>query len=229
MLYEACRLGYVKQVPQTVLRHVALFVEPDAECRSWVVKILGQLTPQILPLLATALYDEAREVRVLAADALGGLKEPAGVAYLFPFVLTEGLDLQELSAVRAALSAIARWRDLPPAEDQVTTEAQAAAVREAWRRWQVSDASTEVKLAAVRQLRAVDRGTSEMYFYNFVEDPTFEVMRQAYAAMREAVSREPQDSAERKVFPLFPAVADADVTRPNMRSIQDRVAAWWGT
>jgi hypothetical protein len=44
--------------------------------------------------------------------------------------------------------------------------------------------------------------------------------------MRDAVKREPTNPVQKKLFPTFPRVEDADVTRPAMRSLQDRVAGW---
>ena len=229
LMYEACQLGYVNQVPGSVLKHVASEIEPDAVCRSWVIRIMSQLTPSILPLLSYSLYDEEREVRMLAADVIGEMKRPVGIAYLLPFVRTQGLDLAEFESIRAALSAIAQFRDRPLGQERVTTEAEAAGIRETWRRWQLSDASTPMKLAAIRELRAIDRSSPERFLYDFVLDSTFDVMREAYFAMRAALGREPRDAAEKKVFPLFPVVPDGEVTRESMAEIQRRVAAWWQT
>ena len=65
--------------------------------------------------------------------------------------------------------------------------------------------------------------------------PTFSAGGKRYALIEfppthvpnEAIARAPRDSAEKKAFPQFPAVPDAEVTRESMRSIQQRVANWW--
>lgn len=67
----------------------------------------------------------------------------------------------------------------------------------------------------------------ERYLYDFVLDPSFDVMKAAYVAMRDAVSRPPADPVEKKVFPRFPVVETAAVTRAEMSTIQRRTEAWW--
>ena len=83
-----------------------------------------------------------------------------------------------------------------------------------------------MKRAAVRQLVEYREQSAERFLYDFVLDPSFDVMSEAYRAMRDAIGRAPRDPVEKKVFPLFPNLPDAEVTRASMRSIQDRVAAW---
>jgi tetratricopeptide (TPR) repeat protein len=227
-LYEGCQMGYVKEVPALVIRRVSSDVEPDAACRTWVVRILGQLSPQVLPVVSLALYDEDGTVRTIASEVLGDMAQPAAVLYLLPFTETEGLDLVEYESVRAALTRLTGHRDLPPGRSAVGSRDDLQASREAWRRWRLSDESVVVKLAAIRQLAEVGETAPERFLYDLVQDPTFDVMRAAYVQMRTAVARPPRDPVERKVFPRFPVVPDADVTRASMRTIQDRVRAWWG-
>jgi len=109
------------------------------------------------------------------------------------------------------------------------TPEDVAASREAWRRWRLTDASDEVKRTAIRQLVEYREQTAERFLYDFVLDPSFDVMSEAYRAMRDAVRRTPRDPVEKKIFPTFPSVPDAEVTRASMRSIQDRVVAWMTT
>jgi tetratricopeptide (TPR) repeat protein len=226
-LYEGCQMGYVKQVPGSVLRRVTSDVESDPDCRAWVVRILGQLSPQVIPLVSLALYDEDATVRTIAAEVLGEMGEPVGVLYLLPFTETEGIDVVEYESVRAALARLTGWSDLPPGVTAVTSREDVAASRESWRRWRLADESTKVKLAAIRELEAVRETAPERFLFDAVQDPVFEVMQAAYFAMRKAVQRPPRDPVERKVFPRFPVVADAEVTRAGMRALQERVRAWW--
>jgi HEAT repeat protein len=219
-------MGYVKQVPGSVLRRVTSDVEADAGCRAWVVRILGQLSPQVLPLVSLALYDEDATVRTIASEVLGDMGEPAAVLYLLPFTETEGIVV-EYESVRRALSRLTGFADLPPGMTAVTSREDVAASREAWRRWRLADESTRVKLDAIRQLEVVRETAPERFLFDAVQDPTFEVMQAAYLAMRKAVQRPPRDPVERKVFPRFPAVPDAEVTRAGMRGIQERVRGWW--
>jgi tetratricopeptide (TPR) repeat protein len=224
--YEACRAGKVREVPKDLDLRPLASAEPDLECRAWIVKILAMIPTQ-LRLLARAVYDESAEVRSLAFEALGSSGSPAAVAYLAPFLGASTSTLDEFNVVRAAFSRASGVADLPSGTERVSTEAEADANREFWRRWRLSDASTERKLEAVRGLVAVREWTPEWYLVEFVEDPTFSVMREAYVALRAAVTREPATDIERKMLPRFPRVDDAELTRAGMRALQDRVATWW--
>ncbi len=227
-IYDACVSGQVTQIPAKVLRRITSDIEPSDLARSTVVRILGTLAPeQVLPLLAVALYDESERVRMLAAEAIGGSRKPIGLAYLFPFLSSDGMSVSEYQSVRAALSDITGYVDLPAGTKAVATAADVAASRESWRRWRLSDASDPIKRAAVQQLIEYREQSAERFLYDFVLDPSFGVMSEAYRAMRNALARTPRDPVEGKTFPLFPSVPDADVTRANMRSLQDRVVAWW--
>ena len=128
--------------------------------------------------------------------------------------------------LREALSAVTGFRDLA-AGPKVQTAEQAAAVQEAWRRWRLSDASRDAKLAAVRQLSSAREVFLERYLVDFVLDGCFEVFRESYLVLRAAADRKPADAFETKLLPRFPRVPDADVTRAGMRGVQDRVTAWW--
>ena len=116
---------------------------------------------------------------------------------------------------------------MPRGQDTITTPAEMAASREAWRRWRLSDESKDQKLRAIRQMIEFKEMYAERFLYDFVLDPSFDVMAEAYRQMRDAVRREGRDPVEKKVFPKFPAVPDAEVTRASMRTLQERVAAWW--
>ncbi len=218
--------GRVKQVTRQVMGRVRAATEPDASCRRLVLKILRCLTADQLPLIAMALHDPDKDVRLLAVETLGDFAQPAAVLYLLPLLAVEPCDLAELSAIRKALSSLTGFRDLVTGP-VVATEAEAHRVREAWRAWRLSDASIEVNVAAVRQMAALPQSYPEFYLEDFAIDAHFEVMREAYLAMRAAADRPPKDPLERKTLPTFPRVPDAEVTRANMRSLQDRVARWW--
>jgi len=226
-VYEAAGMGAIQQVPGHILRRVTSDVEPDPACRAWVIRLLGTLSTSVLPLVSLGLYDEDPSVRMLSSETLGEMAQPAGIVYLLPFVETEGLEVVEYQSVRAALSSLTGFADLPPGTTAVARPEDVAASREAWRRWRLSDASTQLKLAALKQLGEVREAAPERFLYDFVLDKTFDVMSVAYLAMRRAVARAPQDSVETKVFPRFPQFKDEEVVLPNMRAIQQRVQAWW--
>ncbi len=226
-LSEGCSLRYVKQVPGTVLLRIAYETEPDPECRMWVVKILGTLhRPLAVPMLRLALSDVEMDVRLLAIETLGEADQPAAIAYLLPYVASETFGLVEYQVVRAALSRLTGYADLPPGLDVVSTPAEVAASREMWRRWRLSEGSQPQKLAAIRQMVEFKEANAEYFLFDFVLDPSFEVMSEAYRQMRDAVRREGRNAVEKKVFPKFPSVPDAEVTRASMRTLQERVAAW---
>src|SRR5207244_11717554 len=100
-------------------------------------------------------------------------------------------------------------------------------------RWNRSDESRASKLRAVEALVAVGGKDAvpeapELYLVWFVRDPDFEVMRAAYRAMRDAVARDAlRGPAEKKAFPRFPSVPDAEVSRASMHTLQERVDPWW--
>jgi tetratricopeptide (TPR) repeat protein len=226
-VYEGATTGQLRSIPREIPQRILPEVEPDATCRGLVLRILGTLDDQNLPMVSFALYDQDQGVRLTAIETFEDLRAPVALAYLSPIFAVPSLDLVELSAIRAALTSVTGFRDLA-AEQPVRTEAEAAAVREAWRRWRLSEASVPAKLAAVRQLASLAREPyAERYLVDFVGDSSFEVMREAYLVLRGTLSRPPEDAFERKVFPRFPRVPDAEVTRANLRSIQERVAKWW--
>jgi hypothetical protein len=165
-------------------------------------------------------------VRLLAVETFEDVRAPIGLAYLWPLFMVPGLDPVEAGGMRAALSGITGFRDLA-AGPRLESAEQVAAVQEAWRRWRLSDASRDAKLAAVRQLSAAREVFLERYLVDFALDGCFEVFREAYLVLRGAADRRPADAFEAKLLPRFPRVPDAEVTRANLRSIQDRVSLWW--
>lgn len=230
-VYEGAMRGAFAQLDGDLLRRVHPGVESDAEARAWVVRIHGTISPPEIPLLQIALYDDVPKVRALAAETLGDLGRPLAVVYLLPLLEVEGMDVFEYQSVRDALSRLVGFSDLPAGTTSVATPADVAASREAWRRWNFSAGSADVKQRAVDELLAAGRRepTPERYLYRFVMDPDFAVMSSAYRAMRDVVARGASSTnpVERKVFPQFPSVPDAEVTRASMRALQERVAAWW--
>ncbi len=164
---------------------------------------------------------------MLAAEALGETRKPLGLVYLLPLLRSETTSVFEYQTVREALSKITEFADLPAGATAVRTPEDVAASREAWRRWRLSDASDGVKRAAIRQLVEFREQTAERFLYDFVLDPSFDVMSEAYRAMREALGRAPRDPVEKKVFPLFPSVPDAEVTRASMRSSRTGSPRGW--
>jgi tetratricopeptide (TPR) repeat protein len=226
-IYEAINAGFLKNGPWSdVLRHVVPHYEPDVRCRSWAVRIAARFPGETaLFYLSTALADPERDVRFLAIEELGDSGEPAAYAYLAPQLdLLD--DLVELNAVRAALTAATGFRDFP-SDVVVATAADASAAREAWRRWALSDASRDLKVAAVRQVARIKTSRLEWHLVWFVRDPTFDVFREAYVALRAVCEGPPQDLVDRAMYPRFPRRADAELARESMRALQDQVDAWW--
>src|SRR5438045_594551 len=95
LLYEACSVGAIRRVPEKViLRRLRSDVEPDVECRCWVVKTMS-LLPRAVTVLRAGLYDESPEVRALGMEALGGCRvardgsargQPIRYGFLPPFL-----------------------------------------------------------------------------------------------------------------------------------------------
>jgi hypothetical protein len=227
LVYEGCQMGYVSRIPGALMKHISRGVDTDPSCRAWTARILGTLGPRAMPLLGIGLYDPDATVRTIALEVLGESEEPAALLYLLPLLEVRTTDLPEYQTLRHALSLLTGHQDLPAGRTAVETAEDVAASREAWRRWRLSDASTAPKVGAIRRILDVGEPTPERLLHEFVQDPVFDVMREAYVAMRTSVARPPLDPAERKAFPRFPAVPDAEVTRAGMRSIQQREMAWW--
>lgn len=228
-VYDGTQMGFLTRIDGDLLRRVHPDVEPDPECRAWAVRIHGTISPPEIPLLQIALYDDVPKVRMLAAETLGELGSPLGLVYLLPLVEVESTDVFEYQTIRDALSRISGHVDLPPGVESVANAADVAASRESWRRWSYSTGSRDVKLKAVDALLAVGKRepTPERYLYRFVLDPDFEVMASAYRAMRDVVARGGVTEVEKRVFPRFPSVPDAEVTRAAMRTLQTRTSDWW--
>src|SRR5205085_12316233 len=114
LLYEACSVGAIRRVPEKViLRRLRSDVEPDVECRCWVVKTMS-LLPRAVTVLRAGLYDESPKVRALAMEALGecGVAEdgsargqPIAYVFLAPF-LDEPLSIDEFNVLRTALNLV---------------------------------------------------------------------------------------------------------------------------
>lgn len=217
--------GAIPRIEQKLWRRLLPDVEPEASCRLLVLQVLRFLSSELIPVAALALYDPDREVRLAACESLTLWHEPLAFVYLWPLLDAGAVDLVEFSAIRKALAASTGFRDLAAGPD-VGTEEAASAVRDAWRRWNASDASVEPKLRAIRQMAAAREGYREWHLHVLAMDGHFEVMREAYLAMRPAVDRPARDPVEKKMLPLFPRVPDAEVTRETMRSLQDRLARW---
>jgi tetratricopeptide (TPR) repeat protein len=228
--YQGLATAQTAQVPTEVRRRIVEDVEPEWQCRAWVVKIEGLLGPRGLVNLARALYDPRPEVRSLAAEVIGDVGHPTGMLYLFPHLFNapggSDADPGEVDTIRAALDRLA-GRQSEPVGRPVTTKAEVEATRDDWRRWSKSDASTPVKLQAIEGLAKVGEPMPERYLVAFVADGSYDVFRAAYAAILAGISRAPNDPVERKTFPRFPRFADADVTPTTMRRVQDRVVDWW--
>jgi hypothetical protein len=135
-------------------------------------------------------------------------------------------DPAEHEAIRSALSRIVGFEDRPKGSPVLRPE-DVDASREAWRRWNLSDASVPAKLAALEEFPTLPEPLPERYLVDFVADPSFDVMRAGYLALRKVASRPATDPVSTKLLPRFPRYEDSQVTRGSMRTVQDRVRAWW--
>jgi hypothetical protein len=221
--------GVLDRVPTVVLARVIKTEEPEYRCRALVVKILSHLGPQAIPLLGVALSDESSRVRMLAAEAIGDVGHAAGIAYLLPRLTVD--DPAEYEASRSSLARLTGHDDRGPDAPVLRLE-EVDASREAWRRWRLSDAGRPKKVEAIQEIGTptFPEAFPERYLVEFVDDPTFEVMREAYLALRRLSERPvdaKQDPVGAKMLPRYPRYGDEAVTRANMRTIQDRVREWW--
>jgi hypothetical protein len=161
---------------------------------------------------------------MLAAEGIGDVGAVAGIAYLLPRL--SATDPDEFESIRSSLARLTEHDDRGPGSP-VTRPEEVDASREAWRRWGLSEQSRDPKIRAVRQFVDLPEPLPERYLVEFAGDPTFDVMREGYLALRRVAGRPASDPVSTKMLPLFPRFDDGAVTRPNMRTIQERVGRWW--
>jgi tetratricopeptide (TPR) repeat protein len=219
-------------VPRAVYIHYGPDVEPDPECRSWVLRILGNLaSPTTAKLAGTALFDEDATVRRVAAETLGAIGTPAGVVYLQAHFEDHAstLGIEEFNAVRLALGALTGFRDVPIGADPwVPEEGRAAAVLE-WKRWFATPEGVAARVRAIEDLEATGEPHPEWYLVVQIvrEDESPRVVRASHAVLERHARKPAEDPVARKMLPLFPAATEQDFAPEGLKGLRARVLSWW--
>ena len=177
-LYEYYELDLPFADPVIYHRHDPR-IEPDPECRLWVVKILGRFPagraqPDIVRIAARyagyALEDPDAKVRQAAATALGSILAPAGTLYLRAHIgalrkrleqLPEGREdrealEREVNAVRTALRAVTGHNDVAIGENDWVPLAEASKSLVAWDAWLDTEAGALKRVEGIEDLGAID-------------------------------------------------------------------------
>ncbi len=174
-IYYQANLPFVD--PVVYLRH-SPSVEPDPECRLWVVKILSRFNieeanPEIVRLssryVGLCLEDPDQDVRRAAAEGLQRIGSPVAILYLMPYLgymeldpsqLTESgrkLREKEYNAARTALRQLTGREDTRIGDEPWVLLAQAPEHRKGWMVWYDSEKAVAVRLKALDALDLVDK------------------------------------------------------------------------
>jgi tetratricopeptide (TPR) repeat protein len=228
---HAARLG---SLPEAIVLRYHPETEPDAECRSWVLRLLGALgNPLVAKVPGHALQDPDPLVRRVAAEALGDLATPSGLAYLIAWLpdLPLGADatpavVAQYNAGRTALAKITRFDDLPAG----TTWVEAAGLTASWERWRAWLASPDgvrAKLKAIEDLQRVREPHPEWYLLVMMYDPDLQVLEAAHRALVERAKAPTEDPVAKRLWPQFPPVGPQGYTAAGAADLRQRVKAWW--
>jgi tetratricopeptide (TPR) repeat protein len=228
---HAARLGYL---PTAILMRYHVQEEPDAECRSWVLRLTGALAdPMLAKVPGHALQDEDPLVRRVAAEALGDLATPSGLAYLLAWLpdLPLGADAKphvvaQYNAGRTALAKITRFDDLPAGTTWVEAPGLAASW-ERWRTWLASPDGVRAKLRAIEDLERVREPHPEWYLLVMMYDPDVQVVEAAHRALVLRAKAPTDDPVGKRLWPQFPQVGADGYTPASVGDLRQRVKAWW--
>lgn len=193
----------------------------NARVRALALEVLGRFgTPDFASVVRVSLRDPDGNVRRKAADALGQMKGPLGIAALWRYATGADLDL----AVSARLAVYALARHPVPAADE-SSEAQAAAFS-AW--WTSPEARDAKKAAIAAVLTSPDRAIDELLFPLAYLDADDEVSWAAYAGLKSlvplAVGEAPGLAWIRSLPVLDRSAESAAAARPYKNA---ELAAWW--
>ncbi len=223
-------------IPNAIVMRYHPQEEPDSVCRSWVLRLVGQLdNDQSVRVPGHALQDPEPLVRRVAAETLGQLGTPAGVLYLLSVVPDLSLRadapqavVDEYNAARAALVKITTHDDLPL--EAPTRWVEAADLEASWKRWEswlVSPEGIDAKLAAIEDLIRTGETHPEWYLLIQVYDDAPQVAAAAYRALLGVSKKPATDPVAVKLWPRFPPATDADLTREGLPGLRERVKVWW--
>ena len=232
-------------------------IEPDPECRVWVIRILGRFdmtsmsepeyAREVAKRLAVSLEDPDSEVRRIGAEELGGLSVPAGLIYLLPHLYRIDLDTKpanrdaqkvverEYNAVRKAIVTLSGHNELTVLEGDWISFERAKANREVWDKWLDSADADAAKIAALQDLQALEMegqpGPRAAWFLRFCLDHCFRPSRWPVAIAAYKLLRDTRapeaDGAYGTLWKGFPVYDDARLSQPIQQELETALKGWW--
>jgi hypothetical protein len=206
------------------------------------MKILGHAGGNGFPHLAIyaafALYDKVSSVRRTAAEALGDIRTPAGLAYLRSYFLltphgeaaTED-DVREFNSARTALLRLTGHEDVPGGEAEWIGPDRTSEVHRHWAEWLRSPDGSRALVAAAEDLERIGELFPQRYLVDLVNEPDLEVAKAAYFVLLRRAKGPPhgltETELEKLMWPRFPKVAEPDVGEATLPGIRDAVNRWW--
>ena len=246
-------------VDPIIYRRFAPEAEPDADCRLWVVRILGRFdmtsmsepeyAREVARRLALALEDPAPEVRTVAAEELGDHGVPAALIYLMPHLWRVDLDTKppeakqqkvierEYNAVRSAIVSLTGHRDLSILEDNWVPYAKAKENRQHWHDWLDTESAEPVKLRAFEDLAHLTmegaQGQRAAWFLRFSLDHCFHPSRWQVARAAYRLLRDARrptaEGAYGALWQRFPVWPDEKLVQANHPALEAALKAWWAS
>lgn len=232
-------------------------IEPDPDCRVFVLRILArfdaasmsepEFAREVAKRLALSLEDPVAKVRTVGAETLGRLGVPAGLIYLLPHLtrvrvreVPADKDARvaierEYNAVREAISTLSDHRDLSVADDPWVTIEQAQANRKHWEKWLDTEAAVPAKMRAVEDLAALEMegmpAQRAAWFLRFGLDHCFRPSPWPVARrayqMLRDVRQPEADGLHGKLWVGFPVLPDAALTEAKRDDMERALRAWW--
>lgn len=223
------------RVSHTLLGRCHPNTEPDAICRGWLVRIMGQLNnPRLAQVLAFALRDPDLRVRSAAAEALGNIRTTSGLIYLMYTLVGMPLDASPteaqvdlLNAARRSVIHITERPDALGTSDVRVPAESLAAMRKDWITWLTSTDGVHARIAAIADLEAQGDLRPDLYLLDDVSDPEPEIARAAYGVLLRRSKLPSEDEVADRMWPKFPVFGDEAFEEANLGVVRGAVTDWW--
>ena len=223
------------RMPHALVSRVHPDYEPDAICRRWLLRIMGQMqNPQLAQVTAFALRDPDADVRASAAETLGEIGTASGLIYLMHTLLGSKLDatpsesqITLLNAARRAVIQITERSDALGGSDVWVPAGSLAAMRQDWMVWLASPDGIHARIRAIADLEAQDDLRPHLHLLDDVSDPNPEIARTAYSVMLRRSKLPSEDDVAARMWPQFPVFEGEALEDANLGAVRGAVQAWW--
>ncbi len=229
-------------------------VEPDAECRLLVVRILGtyrtgEADPEVVRsvsrYVALALEDPVLQVRTVAAEELGNIGAKTGILYVIPQFTSLRLSplpadpdarsalVAEYNACRLALVALTGRNDVAISARNWILADGMEKNRDGWTTWLDGPAGVATRLAALKELRAIDDVDPRWHLRYILVDvlrpepAPSGIALESYRVLRDRVQAFGDKVAADPWWKSFPVIPDSEVTGDKLPQIRERMKTWW--